>query len=109
MHARVPAADHGEAALAQRRGELAIVEDVTEVALHLLTVTRDEEVLPRCEEALGVVPRSGDERDATGQRLERSDRRDPGKSLDIGSARHVNGDSVCGERRGHEVVRLPAA
>ena len=71
-----------------------------QVARHLGAVAGDEEVLAGAEQALGVVPGRGDQRDAAGQRLEDADRRDAGQLLDVGAARHVDGGEVAGEDLG---------
>ena len=81
MRARVPRADRLEARARKVHRQARLPEDVEEHALHLVARARDEVVRARPEQALAIVPRRADQRNAARQRLEHADRRDAGQRL----------------------------
>ena len=72
---------------------------------HGLAVAGDEIVFARKEKTVLVLPRRGDQRNAAGQCLEHSDRRDAGQSLGIGPARDMHGHMGSSQGQRHAEVR----
>src|SRR4051812_19614269 len=79
------------------------------MAFHLAAIARDQVVFARFEQTLLVIPRTADQRQPAGHRLERAYGRNAGQKTRIGPARHVHSDSRPREYLGNIDIREPAA
>ncbi len=80
-----------------------------QVLLHLTAAPAHDEVLPRREQVLAIVPGRRQQRDAAGQGLEHPDGRDAGQQLHIEAPRHVDGRHVARENLRRRRVGQPTA
>ena len=91
----------------QREAQVRIIAERDELGRHLGFVARDEKVLARSEEMLGVAPWRGDERQAAGECLEDADRRDARQQGCVVAARHVHRREMPGEQLRRKSVGSP--
>src|SRR5215211_4067922 len=76
---------------------------------HVGAVFRNQKIAAWLEQFFGVVPRRTDERNATGERFEWTDRWDSRQEIYIGTPRHVQCDSKTRKDFRHTIVRQPTA
>src|SRR5215510_10105438 len=94
MSARMPSPDGSKAAFGQRFAIRRVCQKAPQVRRHFLAVAGDQKIVPWRKQSTGLFPPSRNERNATGQRLERTDGRHPRKQLEIWMSRNVNRDAV---------------
>src|SRR4051812_9389863 len=74
-----------------------VIENRLQMRLHLRSVKGDQKVRPWTEKMLGIVPRRGDQGNATSQRLKWPNCGNSGKRLSIRPAGHMYCDAIAGE------------
>src|SRR5581483_4616038 len=108
MGAGVPLQNRPASVKRQGAPLLLVLQQHLQMPLQLLAVARDQEIGPRREEPLAVLPGGGDQRNAAGKGLKRPDRRDAGERFDVRPPRDVDGGAEPGEDGGNLIIRKPA-
>src|SRR5205807_1708651 len=76
---------------------------------HLRAVARKKEIESGAKKALAIFPWRRNQRNSTGQRLERPDGRNAWKRLHVRPPWNVHRDAVAGENFRHTIIGQPAA
>src|SRR5579871_5793432 len=79
------------------------------MAGHPGTIARDQEILADGKQVFAIVPGRGNQRDATGQRLENTNGRNAWERSGIRAPRDMYGHAVLRKDLGDAVIRKPPA
>src|SRR5690625_326833 len=108
MGAGVALADRFKSSGCEIFSEIFVVENGPKMVAHLAFVS-GKEIIVRSEKFLAIIPRSRNQRNSAGHRLEHPNRRDACQFFRIRSSRNMDRCAIVGKDRRHFVVRKPAA
>src|SRR4051812_34315532 len=90
MGAGVARTDRLQSVLRQLLPQLGSREHASQVAHHFLGISGDEKIASWMEQLFGIIPWGADQRNATGERFENPNRRNPRQGFDVGRTRNMH-------------------
>src|ERR1051325_1669059 len=107
MGTGVASQDRTQPMARQFGSHLWVADQSIKIGSHIISITRNQEVLSGCEQALRIVPRRANQGDATGEGFKDSYGRNAWKRLDIWPARNMHGGSKLSKDLRYSIIGNP--